>query len=140
MSNANPERCFIDINIWLYAFIEGEDAEKTRKAKHVIATHEVTLSTQVINEMCVNLLRNADFTEEQLRELIVDLYNTYRVVELNQPAQVKASELRERYNLSFWDSTIVANALLSDVRLLYSEDMHDGLVVEDKMSIQNPLK
>lgn len=140
MSDNNPQRCFIDTNIWLYAFIEGEDAEKTRKAKQVIAAHEVTLGTQVINEVCVNLLRDADFTEERLRELIADMYNTYHVVELNRPAQVKASELRERYHLSFWDSTIVANALLSDVPLLYSEDMHNGLVIEDKMTIYNPFK
>jgi len=136
----NPKRCFVDTNIWLYAFIESEDAEKTKKAKHTIDSHEVVLSTQVINEMCVNLLRTADFTEEQLRELIIDIYEMYLVVELDRTVQIKASELRERYQFSFWDSTIVANGLLSDAPLLYSEDMQDGFVVEGKMTIRNPLK
>ncbi len=50
----NPERCFIDTNIWLYAFIEGEEPEKTRKAKQIIDTqHDIVLSTQVVNEMAV---------------------------------------------------------------------------------------
>jgi len=39
----NPKRCFIDTNIWLYAFIKGANAEKTRKAKQVIDTHDVVL-------------------------------------------------------------------------------------------------
>jgi predicted nucleic acid-binding protein len=139
MSN-NPARSFIDTNIWLYAFIENDDTEKTFKAKGVIDSQEVVISTQVINELCMNLLRKADFTEEQLRELIADLYDTYLVVELDRTVQVTASTLRERYQFSFWDSTIVANALLSEAQVLYSEDMHDGLVVEGKLTIRNPVK
>ncbi|MCP4401120.1 MAG: PIN domain-containing protein [bacterium] len=126
----NPERCFIDTNIWLYAFVEGEEPEKTREAKHVIDTeHDIVLSTQVVNEMAVNLLRNADMTEEHIRELIADLYKSYLVVELNQRVQLKASELREQHHFSFWDSTIVANALFSEAHILYSEDMQDGCIV-----------
>ncbi len=137
----NPECCFIDTNIWLYAFIEGEEPEKTHKAKQIIdTTHDIVLSTQVVNEMAVNLLRNADVTEEQLRELITDLYKNYLVVELNQRIQLKASELREQHHFSFWDSTIVANALFSEAKILYSEDMQDGCVVEEKLIIRNPLK
>jgi predicted nucleic acid-binding protein len=136
----SPVRAFIDTNIWLYAFIESDDPEKTIKAKQVIDTQEVVISTQVINELCVNLLRKADFTEGQLRDLIDDFYETYLVVELDRTVQVTASTLRERYQLSFWDGTIVANALLSEAQVLYSEDMHDGLVIEGKLTIRNPVK
>ncbi len=90
--------------------------------------------------MAVNLLRNTDFTEEQLRELIIDLYKSYLVVELNQAVQLKASELREQHHFSFWDSTIVANALLSEAQIVYSEDMQDGGIVEEKLTIRNPVK
>jgi len=90
--------------------------------------------------MGANLLRNADFTEERLRELITDVYERYLVVELNRRVQIKASELRERYQFSFWDSTIVANALLSEAQILYSEDMQDGFIVEGKLTIRNPVK
>ncbi len=137
----NPERCFIDTNIWLYAFIEGDEPEKTHKAKQIIdAQHDIVLSTQVVNEMVVNLLRNADMTEEQVRELMTDLYKSYLVVALNQRVQLKASALREQHHFSFWDSTIVANALLSDSAILYSEDMQDGCLVEGKLTIRNPVK
>ena len=137
--NVRNTRCFIDTNIWLYALIESEERTKTSHAKQVIASHDIVLSTQVINEISVNLLRKAQFAEEQIRELIADFYDTYLVVELDRAVQVKASTLRERYQLSFWDSTIVANALLVEAGTLYTEDMHDGLVIEETLTIRNPL-
>nr|VFK39357.1 MAG: Predicted nucleic acid-binding protein, contains PIN domain [Candidatus Kentron sp. TC]VFK56522.1 MAG: Predicted nucleic acid-binding protein, contains PIN domain [Candidatus Kentron sp. TC] len=139
--SGNPGRCFLDTNIWLYAFITGQDPRKTRKAKYLLATaREIVLSTQVINKMCVNLLRKAIFTEREIRELIEDPYDAYLVVELDRAIHLKASELRERAQFSFWDSTIVANALLSGAPILYSEDMQDGYVVEGKTTIVNPFK
>jgi predicted nucleic acid-binding protein len=33
---------------------------------------------------------------------------------------------------------IVASALLADADTLYSEDMHDGLLVEGRLRIRNP--
>ena len=71
--------------------------------------------------------------------MIADFYDTYLVVELDRAIQVKASTLRERYQLSFWESTIVANALLVEAGTLYTEDMHDGLVIEETLTIRNPL-
>ena len=51
------ESCFIDTNIWLYAFTVGNDPEKTVRAKALIeAQSAIFVSTQVINEACVNLI------------------------------------------------------------------------------------
>jgi predicted nucleic acid-binding protein len=51
--------CFIDTNIWLYAFIEGDNSAKSATARALIQETEPMLSTQVINEVCVNLLAGA---------------------------------------------------------------------------------
>lgn len=56
--------CFIDTNIWLYAFIESGETTKSAQARRLIQENEPIVSTQVINEVCVNLLRCANFTEE----------------------------------------------------------------------------
>jgi predicted nucleic acid-binding protein len=47
--------------------------------------------------------------------------------------------LREKYSLSFWDSIIVASALHSNCTVLASEDMQDGLKI-DNMIIDNIFK
>jgi predicted nucleic acid-binding protein len=50
----------------------------------------------------------------------------------------KAVKIRGDYTLSFWDSLIVASALENDANILFSEDMHNGLRVRKKLTIQNP--
>ena len=124
--DAAPESCFVDTNIWLYAFIEGEDHQKTTRAKELLeASRTIIVSTQVINEVCVNLLKKAQFAEQM-------------VIELNKTLLLKASALREQYTFSFWDSTIVSSALHAGASVLYSEDMQAGLVVENRVRIINP--
>jgi predicted nucleic acid-binding protein len=72
--------------------------------------------------------------------VIESFYAKYLVVELNKPLLLKASALRAQCAFSCWDSTIVASALYSDAAVLYSEDMQDGLVVENRVRIINPFK
>jgi predicted nucleic acid-binding protein len=58
--------CFVDTNIWLYAFIEADDARKSAVARQLLQEIEPVISSQVINELSVNLLRKAHFSEEQV--------------------------------------------------------------------------
>lgn len=53
---------------------------------------------------------------------------------------MNSSNVRSRYNFSFWDSLIVACALAAGASILYSEDMQDGLVVDSQLQIVNPFK
>lgn len=138
---AEAESCFIDTNIWRYAFTVGNDPEKTVRAKTLIEVQSaVFVSTQVINEVCVNLIKKAHFSEQQVQQLIESFYAKYVVVELSKPVVLKASALRGQHALSFWDSIIVASALATDATVLYSEDMQDGLVVEEQLRLVNPFK
>ena len=131
--------CFIDTNVWLYAFMASADPRK-RQLAHALIRRErqIVVSTQVVNEVAVNLLKKAAFGEEQLRALIRSFYRRYQVVAFDAGMLGHASELRERQQLSFWDSLIVASALASGAQTLYSEDMQDGLIVEGRLTIVNP--
>jgi len=130
--NQATNNCFIDTNIWLYAFIEADDTTKSGIARALIQESEPVVSVQVINEVCVNLLRR------QIGQLIESFYEKCRVVELTESGLLIASQLRQRYALSFWDSTIVATALNAGVPVLYSEDMQHGLTIEGRLQIRNP--
>jgi len=50
-----------------------------------------------------------------------------------------ASQLRQEYSLSFWDSMVASCALLAEAEILYSEDMQDGLIIRESLKIKNPL-
>lgn len=67
------KQVFIDSNIWLYAFVY-DGTSKHLKAKHAIECDNIVISSQVISEVCINLIRKANQKEPFIRELILDLY------------------------------------------------------------------
>ena len=131
---------FIDTNIWLYAFLDTGETEKSDRAKALFEQAEPMLSVQVVNEVCVNLIKKADFSEEQISRLIQSFYEKYPIVEMDESILLAASELRQEYSFSFWDSMVVACAPAANAEILYSEDMQDGLTVRGTLKIVNPLK
>jgi predicted nucleic acid-binding protein len=133
------DSCFVDSNIWLYAFIEG-DPEKKDIAQSLIKNAKPVISSQVINEICVNLIRQAKLPEAQISELIETFYQKYDVVELHKDLLLVASQLRQDYAFSYWDSLIVAAAFASGAKILYSEDMQHGLIIHENLEIRNPFK
>jgi predicted nucleic acid-binding protein len=79
MSGAEPKVCFIDTNVWLYAFIRAQNQVKTDTAKTLIQSNRVVLSSQVVNEVCVNLIKKTRFDEVRNRNLIQSFYGKYSV-------------------------------------------------------------
>jgi predicted nucleic acid-binding protein len=47
-------------------------------------------------------------------------------------------KVRRKYSYSYWDSLIIATALENNCSILYTEDMQDGQLIEDKLRIGNP--
>ena len=138
MPDASTSPTFVDTNVWLYAFVEDGDQGKSALASALIRRGDIVLSTQVVNEVCVNLLKKAHFAEDKLRQLIDSFYEKYHVADLQRSTFLSASDLRVRYSLSYWDSVIVASALETGAATLYSEDMQNGLLVNGELRIVNP--
>lgn len=133
------EACFIDTNVWLYAFTD-DDTLKKEVAQALIKASQPVISVQVINETCVNLIKRAKFPETQIGELVETFYQKYEVIDVQKGLLLSASQLRQEYSFSYWDSMIVAAALTSGVKILYSEDMQNGLVIHESLKIINPFK
>ncbi|WP_297453956.1 PIN domain-containing protein [Persephonella sp.] len=132
------DKIFVDTNIWLYAFME-QDIEKSRIARKIINSNsKYILSVQVINEICVNLIKKAFYTEEEIQQPIKNLNDVYEISSLKIEDILLASQIRTKYSFSYWDSLIVSSALNNKCNILYSEDMHHNLMVEGKLKIINP--
>jgi len=64
MTSSAATLAFLDTNIWLYAFITGQDPAKNQKAVALIASiNTIFISTQVVNEVCTNMLRKQNSSE-----------------------------------------------------------------------------
>jgi len=134
------DRIFIDSNIWLYLFRHDEDHKYDIAKKFILnnADNSMYISYQVINEMTNQLVRN-NFNEKIIKENIEYMYKICTVHNFSKNIIMSASSLREKYSFSFWDSLIVASALNSGCNILASEDMHDGLKI-DNLKIVNIFK
>jgi predicted nucleic acid-binding protein len=69
MADDSGTDCFIDTNIWLYAFIDSDDKKKSVIARNLVRLSRPAVSVQVVNEVCVNMIRKAGFAEEQIGNL-----------------------------------------------------------------------
>jgi predicted nucleic acid-binding protein len=60
------------------------------------------------------------------------------VLSLTPEHHDKGLDIAERYRFSFYDSIIVASALLADCKTLYSEDLQHRQVLERQLEVINP--
>lgn len=136
------DKVFVDSNIWLYALMQNSlDQEKRLKAKAcIIGTDNIIVSTQIINEVCINLMRKSKKDSVFIDQFLIDFMATYPVMSQTKEDVLKASSLRKDYHFSYWDSLVVACAIRGHCKVLYSEDMQHGLHIYAQLQIVNPLK
>ena len=132
------DRIFIDSNIWCYFFLQDEQ-KKYKIAENFFSSKEkeviFVISYQVINEV-TNKLIQKKFNPEIIKENVQYMYKICTIQNLSNEIIMLAFELREKYSFSFWDSIIVASAINSNCNILASEDMQDGLKINN-MIIRN---
>ena len=51
-----------------------------------------------------------------------------------------ALRIADRYGYAIFDALIVASALNANCRVLWSENMQDGIVIERQLRIANPFR
>ena len=120
------EKCFIDSNIWIY-LLTDDDPVKAARANALLATiRQKVVSWQVINEVCVNLIRKKGKDESFVLTTLDFICESCEVVDFTVPLLETASHLRTRYSVSFWDSLVIAAALATECDALLSEDLQNG--------------
>lgn len=133
---------FVDTNILIYAHdrTTGAKHERARELIEQLWTSgQGVLSTQVLQELCVNLRRKVarPLGVDEIRRLIHD-YISWEIVVNTPESVIQALEIEVRYKTSFWDALILQAAEQSGAAILYSED----LAAKQKygtMRVLNPL-
>lgn len=135
------DKIFLDTNIIIYAFSEDE-VEKQSVALGLLDRQDdnVLISKQVINELANILLKKFKLSSNQVENAILELDTIVNIVDFGLSTQIKALHIKDKYNLQFYDSLIIATALENRCTTLYSEDMHHKLLIENRLKIINPFK
>ena len=126
---------FFDSNTLLYS--AGSDPEKACRSDTLLLDGG-WISVQVLNEIANVARRKMLYDWERTRALLETIQHFVTVVELTRDTHLIGIGMAERYRLSVYDGVIVAAALQTGCDVLYSEDMHAGLVVEGRLTIVNP--
>jgi predicted nucleic acid-binding protein len=92
---------------------------------------------QVINEFTVNALRKGKKLSE-IEGYADELFQTFNVLSLTPYISKDAFRVTQRYQFSFWDGLIVATALEAGCSVLYTEDLQNGQIIDDRLRICNP--
>ncbi len=132
MSDAEP---FVDTSVLLY-LLSG-DAAKADRVETLLSTRGV-VSVQVLNEFAVVALRKLKMPLNEIREIL----DTIRAVCAVEPITVETHDrglaIFERYKFSLYDSMMVAAALIAGAKIIYSEDLQDGQVIDNQLRVTNP--
>jgi predicted nucleic acid-binding protein len=125
-----PDKYFVDTNILLYAH-DSSAGLKHDRARQLVerlwASGEGVLSTQVLQELCINLRRKIarPLPVEEIRQIIQD-YLSWEIFVNTPDSTLQALEIEVRYQISFWDALILHAAEGAGAAILYSEDLATG--------------
>lgn len=126
---------FADSNVLIY--LVSADERKASIAQGILADG-LTISVQVLNE-CTNVLINKlKRPWDDTTEYLLSVRSQAKIVAVDEETHERGAVIAMRYKLAIYDSMIVAAALMADCDTLYSEDMHHGLVVDNRLRIVNP--
>lgn len=120
-------KCFVDTDILIYAH-DRSAAKKHLRALMLLeqlwASGWGVVSTQVLEELCVHLCRNAanPLPAEEVALLIRD-YSAWEVVPNTPEAVIEALEIMNRHKIPFSNALILEAAQRAGVSVLYSEQL-----------------
>jgi len=132
---------FLDTNVLVYMF-DADAQEKQAQAQQLFdklaGEGRILISTQVLQEFYVISTRKlaVPLTSQEAERAVRDLA-AFTLIQIDTQIILGAIKITNRYHFSFWDSLIVQAAMMGGARILYSEDLQDGQII-DGLRIQNP--
>jgi len=131
-------RVALDSNILIYAELEP-DSEKGKRAADLVlrAAHDGVIPVQVLGEFLRFVQRRVPAAfEEAIRQASI-----YQAAFLTPPSTDaiinKAAALARTHHMQFWDCVVCAASAEAGAKVLMTEDMQDGRIL-DGLRLINP--
>jgi predicted nucleic acid-binding protein len=129
------DKVFFDTNVLIYAF--AKDDLRAETAETLLAGGGV-VGVQTLNEFVAVAVRKFAMPWDE----VLDALSAIRVlcpspVPVLMETHDAALRIVRRYGYHIYDALVIAAALEASCSTLYSEDMHDGQVIEG-LTIRNP--
>jgi len=134
---------FVDSNILIYAHDADAGVRHSRAAEHLRnlwGSGNGLLSTQVLQEFYLNVTRKirTPLSAGSAREVVRD-YATWVRAPITPETILRASEIGDVWQVSFWDAMILAAAEQSRAAVVLTEDLNHGQRIAG-IEIVNPFR
>lgn len=126
---------FFDTNVVFYLL--SEDAARADRAEELLAAGG-RISVQVLNEFAAVASRKLGMGWTDIGEILTQVRAVCPVEPLSIETHERGLAIAARYGLSVYDAMIVASALLTGCKVLYSEDLQHGQIFERQLTVRNP--
>ena len=126
---------FFDTNVLVYLLSRDEAKANTTEE---LAERGGTIIVQVLNELANVARRRLAMPWPEVIELTRQVQTLFSVVPLTVETHTRGLQVAKSYELSVYDSTIVAAALLAGCSTLLSEDLQNGQTIDGQLTIHNP--
>ena len=127
---------FLDSNVIIYAY---SDDDRKKDVSIALLKRRPVISLQVINEVMNVAMRKLHLPCRDVRELFALLKRRCEVKTVDCSTVERALTIVETAHYSYFDSLMLASALEHDCRILYSEDLQHGQII-DGLQIINPFR
>ncbi len=120
---------FVDTNVLLYAAsTAAEEARKTAVARALLASPDLALSVQVLQEFYVQATRagRRDPLTHRQAATLIEAWLRFPVQETSVALVQAAADTSHRRRMSYWDAAIVEAARMLGCDVVLSEDLTDG--------------
>jgi predicted nucleic acid-binding protein len=126
---------FFDSNVLVYA--ATKDPRKAERARNLMEIGGV-VSVQVLNEVANVTLKKKAMAWSEIHAFLALIRDLLEIHAVDVSIHDRGLAIAERYRLSIYDAMIAAAALQTGCETLYSEDMHDGLLIDGRLRVTNP--
>lgn len=126
---------FLDTNVLVYAFTGDVRASKAQQ----LLERGCLINVQILNEFSNVARRKLKMSWTELNDALNDIRTLCPMIgSVTLDTHAVGLQRAERYGLSVFDGLVVAAALEAGCATLWSEDMHHGLVIDERLKILNP--
>ena len=131
-----PAKAFFDTNVLLYAVAENDP--RSAQAEELLAAGGV-LSVQILNEFVSVARRKILMSWSDVTEAL----DAFRVLcpsplPITMEIHEAALKIADKHVYNIYDALVIAAALEAGCATLYSEDLQDGQIIDQKLTIRNP--
>ncbi|MBS1491961.1 MAG: PIN domain-containing protein [Bacteroidetes bacterium] len=142
------DKIFIDTNIWVYFWLKDETNQVNDKNKFIVnyldkqreENNQIFSSIQIFNELSNVFLKKYKLDFEIVKYYLGFTKELTEIISIEFEDILKAIDIKQKYNLSYFDSLMIQSALKTNCTILYSEDLNHNQIFENKLKVVNPFK